>query len=159
MLKKTSVIWAILFLLLTFPALAQETDDDDAATVNEGGLPEFMHYTGVLYDMDGELIDDASYPMSFMLYGAPEGDMPIWEEQFDTVAVKNGLFHVTLDSSDGYADAGFLYDMFRDGLWLEVIVDGDTLSPRERVSSVPFAFVSDNSVGDITPRSITIGGM
>lgn len=105
-----------------------------------GGLaraeaPEIFMCSGRLTDTSGATAPDASYPARFRFWDAARGGMELWLEQ-QTIVTRAGMFNAEL----GFGmplDERFFADL--DELWLEVEIDGDVLSPRVRVNSVPWA--------------------
>lgn len=82
---------------------------------------------------------NGSYTMKFRLYDASENGNQAGSEQTALVTVNNGIFATTLDFTAEPFSSGQLR-------FLEIQVEGTTLSPRVRLSSVPYAI-----------RSITAG--
>jgi Chaperone of endosialidase len=82
--------------------------------LNEAGLPA-----------------DGAYPMTFRLYDAAIGGAQIGPSIVVAQSVANGLFDTPLDF--GAVDFG------NDQYWLEIVVDGTTLTPRQAVSGSPYA--------------------
>jgi hypothetical protein len=85
--------------------------------------------------------------MTFQLHETEFGNDPIGPSISENVEVVDGLFQVELD---------FGHQPFQDGLWLQVTVDGDELSPRQRVSGTPFAIRADTAehLGDLGPDDV-----
>jgi hypothetical protein len=108
-----------------------------------------INYQGRLADSSGESIS-GTVTMVFALYDSFTAGNLIWgPESHDNVPVSNGLFNVQLGSQiPGGVPASVLDD---GGVWLEVTVEGDTLSPREKLAAVPFAIVA----GTVADESIT----
>jgi hypothetical protein len=79
---------------------------------------------------------DGTKPMVFSIYPDAVGGSPIWTSSNVNVEVHNGLFRYVLDLSsiDDWTAGQELY--------LEVIVDGETLTPREELYSYPYAINS-----------------
>ncbi|HUW23182.1 MAG TPA: hypothetical protein VMW39_04035 [bacterium] len=79
---------------------------------------------------------DGTKTMVFSIYPDAVGDSPIWTSGNVSVEVHNGLFRYVLDLSsiDDWSAGQALY--------LEVIVDGETLTPREELSAYPYAINS-----------------
>jgi len=96
-----------------------------------GAVPRILNYQGKLMDSDGVAIND-TVSMRFRLYASEEGGSPLWEEYIPGVEVKNGLFSLTLQGFPDSVDFSSQY-------WLEVEIDGATLSPRERLTSAPYS--------------------
>ena len=123
--------------------------------------------TGAGFSYQGELIQSGlpvggECDFQFQLFAdeAP-GTAPITDSVNDSdVAVNGGIFHAFVDIPAEY---------FRNTpRWLEVSVrcpagvgDFQTLEPRQQLTASPLALhatKADNATGDITPRSISIGG-
>jgi len=74
---------------------------------------------------------DGAYDLTFRLYDAPNaGTLIAGPIVVNDVDVADGLFRVELD---------FGIDAFNDDRWLEIDVDGQTLSPRQPVTATPVA--------------------
>ncbi len=78
---------------------------------------------------------DGTKPMVFSIYPDAVGGSPIWTSSNVSVEVHNGLFRYVLDLSSIDWTAG-------QELYLEVIVDGETLTPREELYAYPYAINS-----------------
>jgi len=74
---------------------------------------------------------DGAYPMTFRLFDASVGGAQIGPSIVVAQTVTDGLFDTPLDF--GAVDFG------SDQFWLEIIVDGTTLTPRQAVSGSPYA--------------------
>ena len=68
--------------------------------------------------------------MDFRLYGAPTGGSLLAEDLGKSVQVTDGLFQVELDFGD---------QPFDEGLWLDITVNGQGLTPRQSINGAPFA--------------------
>ncbi|MBA7517880.1 hypothetical protein ES705_09936 [subsurface metagenome] len=79
---------------------------------------------------------DGTKKMVFSIYGDAVGPPLLWTSGEVDVTVHNGLFRYVLDLSsiDDWTAGQELY--------LEVIVDGETLTPREELYSYPYAINS-----------------
>jgi hypothetical protein len=104
--------------------------------------------------------------MDFRLFDSLEGGMMLAEITKPSVPVVDGLFQVELDFGDAYASGP---------RWLEVRVNGASLTPRQPIQATPIAIhalgggdgiesVSSNSTlsGDGTPGAplgVTLGGL
>ncbi len=90
------------------------------------------------FTYQGRLTDTAipqgngSYTMKFRLYDAETGGNQVGDEQTALVTVNNGAFTAVLE----FTDVPFANGQAR---WLEIEVSGTTLSPRQRISSSPYA--------------------
>jgi len=115
-------------------------------------VPLRIHHEGLILDDDGVMVEgDATLNIS--IYDAAEGGQLLWTEEHDVVVVM-GYYTVLLGES---ADLSGLFGP--EARYLGVSMgDRPEIVPRQRVASVPYSLVADNVVGDITPRSITVGG-
>lgn len=77
---------------------------------------------------------NGSANMTFRLFDAATGGTMLDEETINSVSVTNGLFTVTLGNSEEYR----FYGAFSDNpTWLEITVNGTTLTPRQFVTYAP----------------------
>ncbi len=81
--------------------------------------------------------------IKYSLYDSSTGGTLLWEQNSTSVPVSQGLFSDTL---------GLRIDTViatHTDLWLEISVNGVTLSPREKLYSAPFAItVADSAITD-----------
>jgi trimeric autotransporter adhesin len=96
-------------------------------------VPATMTYHGKLSDGSGRPLD-ATVEATFKLYDAENAGSEVWSESEMTIDVVGGSFTTQLGASVS------LVNVF-DGApyWLEVSINGETLSPRTPVESVPYA--------------------
>lgn len=81
---------------------------------------------------------NGNFHMVFKLFGSPAGNDQIGSTaDFDGLAVANGLFSVALDfGASAFVGAD---------RWMEVEVNGTTLSPRTKIALAPYAFYAFNA--------------
>ena len=109
-------------------------------------VPGMVSYQGRLFEDTGSPVNDISLPVSFSLFDGETGSVILWSES-KAIEVENGLFNVILGDSVTIPPAIF------SGLtvYMEMTVSGETLTPRQRMLSVPYAFMSqtvaDGSIG------------
>ncbi|MGD1994835.1 MAG: hypothetical protein PVI59_16705 [Anaerolineae bacterium] len=95
-----------------------------------------VNYQGRLADNAGVPLD-GTYGMAFALYDAPTGGSLVWgPESHAAVPVSDGLFSVGLGSQ---TSGGIPTSVWNGDVYLEVIVSGETLEPRELIRAVPIA--------------------
>jgi len=94
-------------------------------------VPRVLNYQGKLLDSSGVGVND-TLALTFRLYTTETGGSPIWEETISDVVVRQGLFSVELAGFPDTVDFSTQY-------WLEVVVDGEAMSPRERLTSAPYS--------------------
>jgi len=96
----------------------------------------------------GEAVPDDDYDMTFFLYDVQFGGTPLWEGGYtstngNAIQVRDGTFTVMLGSGTGDPLSASLFN--GSDRWLEIVVEGETLEPRQRLTSVPYSIVSENS--------------
>jgi len=98
-----------------------------------GSVPEKINYQGRLTDTAG-LPLAGSHSLTFRLYEVAEGGTALWSETKIATADSSGVFSTLLGSVSP------LEIDFVAPCWLEIEVDGQALSPRREIASVPFAY-------------------
>ena len=140
-LSLPAVAATVLLTLGALPASAQQ-------------VPAVINHEGLLLDADG-LPWEGRVLLRLALYDVPEGGDPLWFEdsQLDLV---DGYYALRLGRQRDLRAA-----LDQGALYLGISIDnGETeLTPRHDLASVPFALVAANAVGDITPRTVTVGGV
>ncbi|WP_156338119.1 hypothetical protein [Chondromyces crocatus] len=82
---------------------------------------------------------------------------PVWAET-QSVTFDDGYYAVALGDSIALSE-----DLFRNhagpdkALYLQITIDGEVLSPRAKINSIPYALVCNDAIGDIHPTSVTVG--
>ena len=98
-----------------------------------------INYQGRLADING-LPLTGSHTIEFSIWDAESGGSLIWPgtgtETHPNVPVVEGLFSVGLGSQTA---GGIPTNVWDGDRYLQITVDGDTLSPRELIRSVPIA--------------------
>lgn len=106
-----------------------------AVALNLGAqAPEMFRYQGRL--ASGTNLVNATLPMSFKLYDAPSGGVLLYEDS-SSIPVVDGLYSTTI--GDDTVFGSLTNAMTNAVVYLELTVDGEILSPRERLASVPYA--------------------
>ncbi|MBI4655946.1 MAG: hypothetical protein HY746_04260 [Elusimicrobia bacterium] len=100
--------------------------------------------TPPMINFQGRLTDSlnnplwGNYNLVFRIYNAPTGGIQLWTETQNGVQAVNGAFSAQLGSVSAIP-----VEVFSGAdAYLEITVNGDTLSPRERLIAVPYAFNS-----------------
>jgi hypothetical protein len=119
-----------------------------------------INYQGRLANSAGDPISD-TVAMQFSFYDSDASGTLLWgPETHPTVEVAEGLFSVAL----GQLSGGIPTSVLSGDIWLEITVDGETLSPREQLRAVPYAMqasvaltVPDGAIGtaQIADRAVT----
>jgi hypothetical protein len=119
--------------------------------------PTLVNYQGVLRDQNDKPLS-GTYDMLFRFMDADTAGNEILIEQHaavtaNAVTVSGGLFSVALGSgtiTDGSGAGTYttLDAVFRDygSVWLEIRVGAETLSPRTRIQSAPYALNASSAV-------------
>ncbi len=100
-------------------------------------VPHVVTLNAVLEE-DGAAVD-RTVDAAFVLWDHERGGTAVWSEA-DTVAVRSGVL---------VADLGLRRalpaEVFTRALWLEISIDGQALSPRSRIASVPYAYAAEHA--------------
>ncbi|HMP75131.1 MAG TPA: hypothetical protein PKE12_02430 [Kiritimatiellia bacterium] len=103
-----------------------------AACCAQAAPPVLLNHQGRLLDSLGDPLS-TSVPMAIRLFTVETGGTHVWEQELVDVQVYRGLYSVQ------YGDAALSDVLTNSAVWLEVEVDGETLSPRRLLVSVPYA--------------------
>ncbi len=109
-------------------------------------VPRAINYQGKLVSDRGEAIN-GNFTMTFRLYTsetAPRENY-IWQKIINNVPVTRGLFSVELTDFPDSVDFSSQY-------WLEIQVEDEVLSPREKLLSAPYSIYAIRS--DFTRNAI-----
>ena len=120
---KPFILALALFFLMVGGALAQVAP-----------VPSLMNFQGRLAKPDGTPVTDGNHTVVFTLFDAQTGGTVKWTESLN-ITSRNGVFSVLLGSVTALNETVFAADR-----WLEVKVDGATLTPRQKIVSNAFAF-------------------
>lgn len=88
--------------------------------------------------IDGLTSETAS--ITFSLYDTPDGGSPIWTESHASVSVIDGFVRVLLGSETDFPENAFYTSGER---YLQLVVNGESFSPRLRLTSVAYALRAD----------------
>jgi hypothetical protein len=99
-------------------------------------VPETVAFTGTLYGEAGPV--DGMVSATFRLFDAEDNGTEVWSETHE-LDVVGGLMLAELGSVDSPLTAA-IFD--GSSVWLEVEVDGEILTPRSPVASVPYAIAA-----------------
>jgi hypothetical protein len=128
MQRSVIAVLAILLALALGPVLAQD-------------VPGLINYQGSLTDNTPQQNPiNAALPMEFRIYGSQTGSDLLWQESWGFVQVINGIFNVQLGSQGSPVPTSLFGD--NPTLYLEIVVLGETLAPRQRLASVPYSHVA-----------------
>lgn len=125
------------------------------ASAAEASVPGEVDYQGLLLDSGGVPVNGV-VDLEFEIFDAPSGGSSLWSESHDDVSVLDGVYDVTLGQATPLTP-----ELLAGGsLHLEITVEGETLSPRERIVAVPYALraahaESVEAVGGVDPVFIS----
>jgi hypothetical protein len=128
---KRVIILSILFLAVGFSQNIYVNKNDQVRLA-----PRMLNYQGYLTDTLNNPITNPSISMTFAVFDAVSAGNQKWTETQSAVSVDKGIFHVLLGSVTPIPDSVFN----NTNRWLELSVAGQTLTPRTRIVSVPFAY-------------------
>jgi hypothetical protein len=105
------------------------------ASVLTAQEPQVFRYQGRILDNDALVSGNLDF--SFKLYDTPIGGTSLYEDAA-TITVADGLYSTMI--GDDTTSGGDLGDALNNpAVYLEIEVGGETLTPRERIVSVPYA--------------------
>lgn len=96
-------------------------------------LEPVFSYQGLLTDPSGNPVADGSYNAVFRLYTVASGGSAVYT-QTRTISVQDGLFDTSVGGDDVPTE------IYANQLYLEVTIEGETLSPRQALRGAPYAF-------------------
>jgi hypothetical protein len=98
-------------------------------------VPDQLSYQGYLADAADSSAVTAMLEMTFRLYDAESDGTELWAETYPAMEVQGGLFQVLLGSVSPFPEG--LFD--GSGLWLQIEVGTEVLSPRKPLVSVAYS--------------------
>jgi hypothetical protein len=117
-------------------------------------IPKKVNYQARLTDTDtGEPIT-GTHSMTFRIYTTSTGGSAAWSETKSVTADANGVIATVLGSTTPITMS------FDGSMWLEIVVDSETLSPRREIVAVPYAFraVNADSLGGLNSSAYSLAG-
>ncbi len=123
-------------------------------SISFGTINEKLTYQGKLTDVSGIGINDA-LDITFNIYDVETGGSALWTEAHSAVTVQKGLFSVVLGES-----SPITLD-FDGEYYLEIVVDGDAMSPRSPITAEGYAFrakYADNVTGGMSLENVLLEG-
>lgn len=117
-------------------------------------VPQLLNYQGRLTDNLGDPLN-GSFSIQFLIYNDPTAGSTIWTETHPTVNVTDGVYQVLLGSVTPLPQDLFTASIDR---YLELVVAGETLTPRTRFTSVSYALQTAHSdSADVAASAVTAG--
>jgi hypothetical protein len=97
-------------------------------------VPGQVDFQGLLLDTSGQPAT-GSVDLDFTLFDAPAGGTALWSETLLDVPLVDGVYSVTLGATTPITPAV----LGTGSLYLEIVVEGETLEPRRPLLAVPYA--------------------
>jgi len=119
-------VTVLLLLLVTSLALGQVS------------VPNLINFQGRLTDGSGNPVADGSHTVNFTLWTLPVAGTNVWTEN-TSQTTSSGLFTHNLGSVTAFSAT--LFETY-DSLYLQIVADGQTITPRIRLTSTPYTRVS-----------------
>jgi hypothetical protein len=102
------------------------------------GVPTQVNFQGYLTDRHGDPLADGDYRMQFFLFDADTGGNQLWNPnsgETQMVTVTGGVYQVQLGAVEPLD-----YRVFDRGVaWLEIVIEGETLSPRQPITAAAYS--------------------
>ncbi len=112
-------------------------------------VPQCIFYHGTLTTAAGSAVSTPK-TMVFTIWSQASGGSMLWQESHTGVTVSQGHFSVMLGGAGNAIPASVFSDTLR---YLQVVIEGETLTPRQRIGSVPFAYRSASAPDMTLPFS------
>lgn len=140
----------ILSIIFLVPALVSFVYLSIKPAFAVDGIYKKINFQGKLVNADGTNVANGNKSVVFTIYNADAGGTNLWDET-QTVSVSNGIFRVALGDNDpSISNINFNSD----SLYLGIKVESDAeMTPRIRLSSVPYAFNADKLNGVTATQS------
>ena len=140
--------YRILIFCLIFPLFGQKPNKglidltsnslSKSKTESESSIvPKRLSYQGLLTQSNGQPVSDGDYLIKFSLFNSLTGNLPFWEES-QTISIDDGLINTVLGIINPI-------EAIDSQAYLEINIDGTTLSPRQEMTSVFYSMISDTS--------------
>lgn len=117
-------------------------------------VPTFSHQ-GRLLDETGNPVADGSYDVLYSIYNVETGGTAVYTDT-QSISVEDGLFTTSL----GGLTESIEPTVFSQPAWLEISIEGETLTPRQSLQGAPYAFslVSGAAVQGSEPLDRELAG-
>ena len=117
-------------------------------------IPQIISYQGKVTDSGGTPVPDGSYAMRLSIFDTPSGGASVWYSGTVSVQITGGIFNILLgESPQPPIDLSFDEDY-----WLNVWIEGETQTPRQRLCSNSYAYMASGLVpGTAISGSVTTG--
>lgn len=130
-----NVLFTLLIALALISTQTVWAKNLNTSAASIGANATTVNYQGRLADTTGSPLN-GNYNITFTIFNALEGGDALWSESHTNVQVSNGLFSLGLGS---LTPGGVPLILWGEDRYLEIAVNGEALSPRETIRSVPLA--------------------
>ena len=105
-------------------------------------IPYLINYRGNLLENDSPVTGTKS--INFQIYNVPSGSAPLWESEAKSLNVINGAIAYTLglDNPSAFSNINWKSQP----IYLQIVVEGNPLLPRERIGSVGYSMVAQEAL-------------
>jgi uncharacterized repeat protein (TIGR02543 family) len=116
--------------------------------------PPVVSYQGLLTDSQGTPLNGTA-SLEFRIYAALSGGSPLWTEPHPSVSVVDGVYSVELGSLSPLPA-----ELFSGAeRYLEVTANSELMTPRQRMTSVPYALTAGRVEQPAMPSISTLAGL
>ncbi len=107
-------------------------------------VPNLINYQGRLTDAVGQP-QTGTPTLTFNIYTGQSGGSPVWGPQtFPGTPLVNGYFNVILGNDATSRSVATAFGQTGTA-WLEIVVNGTALTPRQQILSAPYAVTAQNA--------------
>jgi trimeric autotransporter adhesin len=150
--RPRSIVPLVLFLCLALVTAAGQENALAAPNV----VPGLINYSGVLKDATGRPLTGVT-GVTFLLYAAEQGGIPLWLETQNVMPEKSGRYSVQLGAT---SKNGIPPDLFMNGeaRWLAVQIFNEPEQPRVLLVAVPYAMkaLDAQTIGGLPPSAFVL---
>jgi hypothetical protein len=121
------------------------------STLAAAAPPMEVAYQGRLLDPAGEPVEGV-VSVEIGIWDQESFGTRLYEETHAAVAVDAGVFHLKLGTGEGPGGGGgavFNANLFSGPRYLELIIDGERLTPRQAFASTPYALQAARDGADV----------
>jgi hypothetical protein len=145
------LIAACIFIVATKPVTSENEKIIDLQKENvKLSVPSQINYQGYLCNASDTSAYSGTVDMTFRLYDSETNGVVWWVENHTSVEVVKGLFSVNLGENNAIPSPLFDGSIW----WLEIVVDGEVLSPRKKLVSVGYSYRSQ--IADTAYHSVYV---
>jgi hypothetical protein len=122
------------------------------ATICFAVPPVSVNYQGKLYDTEGNPVEGDIH-VAINLYTNESLSEVIYHEDIGTVQVIGGLYNFSYGSDE----ENFLSALNHNEVWIELVINSNPLTPKQRIIAVPYALYSQSAQSAQSAKSPSDG--